>query len=137
MDSVPGASCQITIPGTAEPQEALLFGSSLWGQPKPEGTEITISGMSSPGLVHEEGLLLTGSDGNMVNVKRVKMGGKMRQAATICQVTKQVKLILNAEEKEIVENIREIWEGILSVDVDDDTDFFACGAGSMDVVRLV
>ncbi|GLV36756.1 uncharacterized protein CBL_02409 [Carabus blaptoides fortunei] len=137
MDSVPGASCQITIPETAEPQEALLFGSSLWGQSKPEGTEIIISGMSSPGLVHEEGLLLTGSDGNMVNVKRVKVGGKMRQAATICQVTKQVKLVLTSEEKEIVENLRDIWEGILSVDIGDDTDFFACGAGSMDVVRLV
>src|SRR3954452_12029866 len=35
-------------------------------------------------------------------------------------------------------NIQAIWKGILNMDnLSDDTDFFASGAGSMDVTRLV
>lgn len=49
----------------------------------------------------------------------------------------KVQLELTAEEKQFVENVRDIWKAILRVDIDDDTDFFASGAGSMDVVRLV
>ncbi len=32
---------------------------------------------------------------------------------------------------------QDIWKGILSVDIVDDTDFFKSGAGSMDIARLV
>lgn len=59
----------------------------------------------------------------------------MRQASALCQVTKQIKLELTNEEKEICETIRKLWEGILNIDVEEETDFFASGAGSMDVVR--
>lgn len=44
-------------------------------------------------------------------------------------------LELNDDEKSIVDKAKGIWQSILNVDIKDDTDFFACGAGSMDVVR--
>lgn len=42
---------------------------------------------------------------------------------------------MTASEKEMLPVLREVWSGILRVDIEDDTDFFASGAGSMDVVR--
>lgn len=61
----------------------------------------------------------------------------MRQASSLCQVEKEIKLILTKEETEHKEQVRNIWEAILKIDIEDDTDFFACGAGSMDVVRYI
>ena len=49
----------------------------------------------------------------------------------------KVSLQLSTEEKQFIENVRDIWKAILRIDIDNDTDFFASGAGSMDVVRLV
>lgn len=46
-------------------------------------------------------------------------------------------LELTAEEKQFVENVRDVWKAILRIDIEDETDFFLSGAGSMDVVRLV
>lgn len=48
-----------------------------------------------------------------------------------------VQLELTPDEKQFVESAREIWKAILRIDIEDDTDFFLSGAGSMDVVRLV
>lgn len=49
----------------------------------------------------------------------------------------KVSLELTAEEKQFVEGARDVWKAILRIDIEDETDFFASGAGSMDVVRLV
>lgn len=49
----------------------------------------------------------------------------------------KVTLELTAEEKQFVESVRDIWKAILRIDIDENTDFFDSGAGSMDVVRLV
>jgi len=55
-------------------------------------------------------------------------GEKMEEGAGALQ--------LDDEEKTIQERARGIWRGILNLEeIADDTDFFACGAGSMDVVR--
>ncbi|XP_072381808.1 cytosolic 10-formyltetrahydrofolate dehydrogenase [Diabrotica undecimpunctata] len=136
MDSVPGASCLMKLPDSAEYKEALLFGSSLWKTAIPIGKEIQIEG-TKPGIIHEEGLLLTGSDGEYINVKRVKVNGRMKNASVLDQITKQVEIELTPEEKVLIESVRAVWEAILNIDIEDDTDFFASGAGSMDVVRLV
>lgn len=137
MDSVPGASCLMKIPGSEEFQEALLFGSSLWKSAVPvDGRQVEVFG-AKPGIIHEEGLLVAGSDGQYINVKRVKIGGRMKNASVLDVITKQITIQYTEEEKKLLECVREIWENILSCDIDDDTDFFACGAGSMDVVRLV
>lgn len=42
---------------------------------------------------------------------------------------------LTEEEKNVAEKIRETWKAILNIEVEDSTDFFKAGAGSMDVVR--
>ncbi|CAH1962906.1 unnamed protein product [Acanthoscelides obtectus] len=138
MDSVPGALCEMLIPGQTEAgfQEVLLFGSSLWKTAKPGGKPVEIR--DAPlGIIHDDGLLLTGSDGKYVNVKKVKFNGRMKNAATLDQITQQVQIEYTPEEKSMIESVRDIWEAILSVDIENDTDFFACGAASMDVVRLV
>ena len=44
-------------------------------------------------------------------------------------------LVLTDEEKALGQALREVWAEILKIEVQDDTDFFATGAGSMDVVR--
>jgi formyltetrahydrofolate dehydrogenase len=44
-------------------------------------------------------------------------------------------LELNYDEKDMVIALKLIWEGILNIKVQNCTDFFATGAGSMDVVR--
>lgn len=154
MDSTPGASCRIKVPESEEFQDVLLFGSRIWLKTKPEGRSLEIEG-TDPGLIHDDGLLLTGSDGVYINVKRIKLNGnqiaylfkycfvtslflspgKMKNAATIDQISKQVQIEYTEDEKNMLRSVKDSWEAILSVDVEDDTDFFACGAGSMDVVR--
>ncbi|RZC40050.1 cytosolic 10-formyltetrahydrofolate dehydrogenase [Asbolus verrucosus] len=136
MDSVPGATCQIKISGQSDYQEIFLYGSSLWKDAKPVGKEVEILG-ANPGVIHDDGLLISGSDGVLINVKRVKIGGRMKLAATLDQVSKQITIELTQEEKSHIEAIRDVWEAILNTDIEEDTDFFASGAGSMDVVRLV
>jgi hypothetical protein len=44
-------------------------------------------------------------------------------------------LQLNDDEKDMVIALKLIWEGILNIKVENSTDFFSTGAGSMDVVR--
>ena len=52
------------------------------------------------------------------------------------KVEKVEKLELTPEEKQMQELIRATWSAILSLStVDDQTDFFKSGAGSMDVTR--
>lgn len=82
MDSVPGASCLIRIPGTEDFKDTLLFGSSLWKSAVPIGKEVEIQG-TKPGIIHEGGLLLAGSDKEYLNVKRVKINGKSTMAKTL------------------------------------------------------
>lgn len=73
-----------------------------------------------------------------LNIQRLKVNGKMINAQNFFKTNEdKVTLELTAEEKQFVENVRDIWKAILRIDIDDDTDFFASGAGSMDVVRLV
>lgn len=68
-------------------------------------------------------------------LKKKILAGRMKNAATLDQVNTQVTIEYTAEEKTLLESVRDIWEAILSVDIEDDTDFFASGGGSMDVVR--
>ena len=52
------------------------------------------------------------------------------------QTEKQEKLVLSQEEEGMVETVRGSWRAILSLsNIEDHTDFFRSGAGSMDVTR--
>lgn len=141
MDSVPGAVCQLKLSDDGDFKQALLFGSSLWKGAKPteDVATIEIANANFLGIIHEDGLLLEGCDGGYVNVKRVKIDGRMRNASALLQTQQnQTQLQYTEEEKAGVEKLRKIWEAILGlIEVESETDFFACGAASMDVVRLV
>ncbi|KAJ8687582.1 hypothetical protein QAD02_023376, partial [Eretmocerus hayati] len=132
LDSTPGA--WTTING----EEVRLYGSTLWNESDiPEGDRVDVDG--HPGVIHDGGLLIKAEDGSYVNVEVLKLGtrtinaskyGKLQQNGTSIEFT--------PEESQIVEKIRVIWRGVLNLEeISDDLDFFACGAGSMDVVRMV
>ena len=44
---------------------------------------------------------------------------------------------LSSDEQALVGQIKSIWQAILNLEVEEQTDFFKSGAGSMDVTRLV
>lgn len=46
-------------------------------------------------------------------------------------------LVLTDEEKAMGQSLKQVWAEILKIEIKDDTDFFATGAGSMDVVRYL
>lgn len=73
-----------------------------------------------------------------LNVSRLRVNGKMINAQNYFKSGEEkASLELTAEEKEFVEAVRGVWKAILRIEVEQETDFFASGAGSMDVVRLV
>jgi formyltetrahydrofolate dehydrogenase len=64
------------------------------------------------------------------------VGGRMIPAAKFgAKDMDRESLQLNDDEKDMVIALKLIWEGILSIKVENSTEFFATGAGSMDVVR--
>ena len=77
LDSVPGA--WITLDG----RQTRVFGSKMWHGAKPKGTEVIIDGSAAPGIVHSEGLLISGSDGRHINVKLLNVEGKFVQVMAI------------------------------------------------------
>ena len=71
-----------------------------------------------------------------VNVSRILVDGRMIPAANYGREKQDLEAIqLTDDEKEMLIALKSIWEGILNIRVEQNTDFFATGAGSMDVVR--
>lgn len=138
LDSNPGALVYVLEDETEIPIR--LFGAELRSGSIPEGKPIIFKSLQKEALVHKNGILIFGSDGNSVNIQRIKRNNKFMNA---CKYYDQnlngvgPKIELTEEEHKVKDAIVEIWENILKIDVDDSTDFFASGAGSMDVVRLV
>ncbi|XP_052752102.1 cytosolic 10-formyltetrahydrofolate dehydrogenase [Galleria mellonella] len=146
LDSSPGATTFIhpqtrdgLVEGSEPTVEIKFFGSSLWeGEYEAEGDKLLIPNLNKPAVIHEAGLLITANDGVKLNVQRLKVNGKMINAQNFFKANdNKVTLELTVDEKQFVESARDIWKAILRIDIDEDTDFFESGAGSMDVVRLV
>ncbi|XP_052870268.1 cytosolic 10-formyltetrahydrofolate dehydrogenase [Anopheles cruzii] len=139
LDSVPGALAVIEMDdGTTVPVR--LFGASLSARRSmANGTPLHFKGSTGEAYVTREGIFITGTDGGLVKVKRLKRGSKVIPASDwFAQTnTKSVPLELNEKEQELDACLRAIWKSILKLEIEPETDFFACGAGSMDVVRLV
>uniref|UniRef100_A0A0L8GLQ4 10-formyltetrahydrofolate dehydrogenase n=1 Tax=Octopus bimaculoides TaxID=37653 RepID=A0A0L8GLQ4_OCTBM len=74
-----------------------------------------------------------------VNVSQLQLvSGKMIKASKYGKVDDSAeKLELTPEEVSMESNLKEIWKSILNIEIEDTTDFFKAGAGSMDVVRMV
>lgn len=132
LDSSPGAWTVM------DGKEVKLFGSKMFTGSVSDGSEVEIEGLSAPGIIHKDGLLLTGTDGQKVNVSRLSVDGKMMNASKYGAAAEAMEAIeLTAEEQEVAGKLKETWKAILNIEISDDTDFFKSGAGSMDVVRLV
>ncbi|XP_034382250.1 mitochondrial 10-formyltetrahydrofolate dehydrogenase isoform X1 [Cyclopterus lumpus] len=133
-DKVPGAWTVV------DGQSVTLYGSSMLGGSAPAGQPLEIEGASQPALVTKNGLVLYGSDGKALLVKNLQFeDGKMIPASKYFSSGESSSVELTDDEKKMAEEIRNIWKGILSnvPAIEDATDFFKCGAASMDVVRLV
>ncbi|XP_049617677.1 mitochondrial 10-formyltetrahydrofolate dehydrogenase isoform X2 [Syngnathus scovelli] len=133
-DKIPGA--WTVIDGKC----VTLYGSSILQGSVPAGQPLDIEGASSQSLVTENGLVIHGKDGKAVLVKNLQFeDGKMIPASKYFSTGETKSVELTDGEKEIVNEMRNIWKGILSnvPAIEDTTDFFKSGAASMDVVRLV
>ncbi|KAH8274120.1 hypothetical protein KR044_011115, partial [Drosophila immigrans] len=138
LDSVPGAIATVVLPEGCE-EKVRFFGAHLYSAgPVKDGQPLTLKGLSTPALVHEGGLLIEGTDGEFVNIKRIKRGSKMINACDWFKQAEQ-KPITDFSDDELAKKVQlaSIWQAILKESIEDSTDFFAAGAGSMDVVRLV
>lgn len=131
LDSTPGA--WTTLNG----EEVRLFGSSQWSNGRLPEVEAEVELEERKGMIHPGGLLIKAGDGLYVNVERIKLDTKTIHASKYGKISESEVLEFTEEELKIAEGLRRIWTDILKIDVDDHTDFFASGAGSMDVVRLV
>ncbi|XP_052897053.1 cytosolic 10-formyltetrahydrofolate dehydrogenase isoform X2 [Anopheles moucheti] len=139
LDSVPGAlATVVTDDGVDVPVR--LYGASLSARRSMANAKlIRFKGAVGPAFVTREGIFITGTDGTLVRVKRVKRGNRVIPAGQWFEQSesKAISLELNEKEQEQDTLLRSIWKSILKVEIEPETDFFACGAGSMDVVRLV
>ena len=132
LDSSPGAWALL------DGQQTKLFGSRLWHGAVEPGREVEVEGAARPGLVTRDGLMLAGTDGRWLCVKLLSVEGRFVKAVEYGEEKEgQEELELSTEEEGWVEKVRLVWTGILKTAVENDTDFFGAGAGSMDVVRLI
>ncbi|XP_017791138.1 PREDICTED: cytosolic 10-formyltetrahydrofolate dehydrogenase [Habropoda laboriosa] len=131
LDSTPGAWT------TINDKEVCLFGSSLWNDSTAPQHETQVNVEDRIGIIHEGGLLIHTIDDKFVNVERIKIGTRTIPANKFNQKSEDIVIEFTEEEQQSVETLKHIWMGILNIDVDEETDFFASGGGSMDVVRLV
>ncbi|XP_053664538.1 cytosolic 10-formyltetrahydrofolate dehydrogenase [Anopheles marshallii] len=138
LDSVPGALATVVMDhGVYVPVR--LYGASLSARKSMTNAKlIRFKGAAGPAFVTREGIFITGTDGALVRVKRLKRGNRVIPAGQwFEQSAKVIPLELNEKERKQDTLLRNIWKSILQVEIETETDFFACGAGSMDVVRLV
>uniref|UniRef100_A0A182Q3G5 formyltetrahydrofolate dehydrogenase n=1 Tax=Anopheles farauti TaxID=69004 RepID=A0A182Q3G5_9DIPT len=139
LDSVPGALATVEMTD-GQQVPVRLYGASLSARRNlSNGKPIRFKGATGPSVVTREGIFITGTDGALVRVKRLKRGNRVIPAGQFYEQaqTKQAPLELSDKEQEQDALLRSIWKSILKVEIEAETDFFACGAGSMDVVRLV
>lgn len=122
LDSTPGAWTVMNG------EEVRLFGSTLWKGDALPAMEAELDVEGRVGVIHEGGLLIKAADGGLVNVERIKIGTRTIPASKYGQQSEDTVIEFTEEELKAKEALKRIWESILKVDVENDTDFFACGA---------
>ncbi|XP_056886609.1 cytosolic 10-formyltetrahydrofolate dehydrogenase-like [Takifugu flavidus] len=134
-DKVPGAWAEV------DGQKVTFYGSSLLDNgAAATGQPLEIPGASRPAVVTKSGLVLFGNDGKSLLVRNLQFeDGKMISAAQYFSSGSSAAVELTEEEGRFAEQMRAVWQSILSnvSCIEDATDFFKAGAASMDVVRLV
>lgn len=129
LDSTPGAWTLINN------EEVRLYGSTLWNGNLPE-VESEVDVDDRTGRIHDGGLLIKAVDGNFVNVERIKIGSRTIHASKYGKDQENDTVELTNEELKSKDVIQRIWQGILNIDIKDDTDFFASGKISLFFVLL-
>ena len=82
--------------------------------------------------------MIRGNDDKWLVVRLLSVEGKFVKAHEFGQQDEgEEELELSQDEAAMVDRARKVWAGILKIGIEDDTDFFGAGAGSMDVVRLI
>lgn len=100
--------------------------NNFLGSDIPEGDSVDVDGR--PGLVHDGGLLIKAEDSNYVNVEVLKLGTRTISASKYGKALSNGTAVeFTPEELTAVDKIKQIWLGILNLEVNDDTDFFASG----------
>ncbi|KAH8238906.1 hypothetical protein KR038_006193, partial [Drosophila bunnanda] len=138
LDSVPGAIASVVHADGSE-EQVRLFGAHLYSAgPVTNGQPLRLKGLAKPAWIHSAGLLIEGTDGAFVNVRRIKRGSKVISASEWFRQAEQ-QPITDFSDDELAKRglLDGIWQAILKDTIEASTDFFAAGAGSMDVVRLV
>ena len=132
LDSSPGAWVEL------DGKQTKLFNSRLWHGAVEPGRGVGLTGAVGVGArVTQDGLMIPGTDGRWCVVRLLAVEGKFVKAHEFGEETEEEEVELNEEEAAWAEKVRAVWAGILKAAVEDDTDFFGAGAGSMDVVRLI
>lgn len=107
-------------------EEAYLFGSTIWSGALPEAdTVVDVDGRK--GIICESGLLIQAADGGFINVQRLKINNKNIKASKYGKNDEANNIDFTEEEQIKVELLRQMWKNILNVDIEEETDFFACG----------
>ncbi|XP_011190556.2 cytosolic 10-formyltetrahydrofolate dehydrogenase [Zeugodacus cucurbitae] len=138
LDSQPGALA-VVLNSNGSEEKVRLFGAHIYSAgPVKQLGSLQLKGLKTPAYIHQDGLLIQGTDGNFVNVRRIKKGSKMINAADWFKQSDQPQITEFSEDELLKKEIlRGVWNSILKAPIEAETDFFAAGAGSMDVVRLV
>ncbi|KAH8251269.1 hypothetical protein KR032_004830, partial [Drosophila birchii] len=138
LDSVPGAIATVVHADGSE-EQVRLFGAHLYSAgPVTNGKPLRLKGLAKPAWIHSAGLLIEGTDGAFVNVRRIKRGSKVISASEWFRQAEQQPITDFSEDELAKKGLLDgIWQAILKDTIEASTDFFAAGAGSMDVVRLV
>lgn len=139
LDSVPGALAYAISNDDGNEEAIRLFGCSIYYDTIPMNTKtVQLKGLLRLALINEHGLLIPGTDGKYVNVKRVLRNGRMISACDwFNAVPDKLVLELNDDERVIEEQLKRIWQSILNINIESQTNFLTSGAGSMDVIRLI
>ncbi|XP_044002315.1 cytosolic 10-formyltetrahydrofolate dehydrogenase isoform X2 [Aphidius gifuensis] len=131
LDSTPGAWTMINN------EEVRLYGSKIWESDEPDDIDLTVDIDGRQGFIHDDGLLIKTIDNKYINIDKIKIGNKTMNAMKYGKDDDTINVEFNETELAQVELMKLMWKNILNIDINNDTDFFASGGGSMDVVRLV
>lgn len=106
------------------------------------GRKVNVQNQYRQSYITSQGLVIFGVDNQAVVVSKLKNieTGKMMNASDYGLANANVEIELTESELDFKNALKGIWSAILGLTSDDILDglnFFECGAGSMDVTRLV
>ncbi|CAK9295541.1 unnamed protein product [Gordionus sp. m RMFG-2023] len=148
-DKKPGAWA-VLADESCEGKKITFYSSVLWKSFKvPVGSKMSLLNCKRPAIIHADGLIVFGNDDKMVNIKQVSLDGKLMPSNSlkdhliemadsgVSETSINGETGLSETELEVKSMLLLIWQNILGqTNFEENLDFFAAGADSMDVIRL-